>query len=476
VERNYFVKFSYRFNSLLTLAAGPLGPAPLRILAPGETVTSPAIHLGPLHGTFDQAVGQWHRHLRRSVIPSRPAGREMFTVAGRVVEEPAEWILREVDIAAEMGVEGFMVDAGWYGKKFGPWPDLRGDWTEGAWLPGGLAGVRDYIHKHGLLFGLWHEAEAIAPKSHLAEQHPEWTLRTDAGRIVADSLNLARPDTAQFFAETVLRIIRDYRADFYKLDFNTDSKEGGQNLRDGWAESELWRHCEVLYQTYDRVLCECPNVVLENCASGGGRNDLGLLSRFHYSCESDWSLHPYAIRAINALTLFIPPEAIAYYHNHIAGTHHRADLDTHLRVTLFAVPIFVGFGAQDADRSTEFFRQTRRYIELHKGFCRPVLANQPAVFHHTPDIGVTGPADWCVLEYAARDATRGYVGLFKLTNTLVPYRLRLRGIDPVRDYEVTFDNRGKKFIVAGRDLELHGLSIELDTALTSELVLYSQVI
>ena len=472
---NYFIKFSHRFKTALTFETGPLGPAPLWVIAPGETITSPAIHLGPLHGTVDHAVGQWHRHLRTSVIPPRPPGREMFTIAGRVVEEPGDWILREVDIATAMGVEGFMVDAGWYGDKFSPWPDQRGDWYEGSWLPGGLAGVRDYIHQQGLLFGLWHEAEAIASTSNLAKQHPDWTLSTDNGRKIAQILNLGRQDAANFFQETVLRVIRDSQADFYKLDFNTDVGEGGQNLRDGWAESELWRHCEALYQTYDRVLRECPNVALENCGAGGGRNDLGMLSRFHYCCESDWSVHPYAIRAINAMTLFIPPEAIAYYHNHIAGAHQRADLDTHLRVTLFATPIFVGFGAQDADRTNEFFRKTRRYIELHKGFCRPVLANQPSVFHHTPDIGVTGPAEWCVLEYAARDAARGYAGVFKLSSGAAEYQFRPRGINPAHNYEVTLDNRGHRFVVAGQELERHGLAIRLDSALTSELVMYSQV-
>ena len=64
-----------------------------------------------------------------------------------------------------MGAEAFMVDAGWYGAKFGDWPALRGDWNEGDWLPGGSAGIRNRCHKKGLLFGLWHEAESISKKS-----------------------------------------------------------------------------------------------------------------------------------------------------------------------------------------------------------------------------------------------------------------------------------------------------------------------
>jgi alpha-galactosidase len=206
-----------------------------------------------------------------------------------------------------------------------------------------------------------------------------------------------------------------------------------------------------------------------------------MLSRFHYACESDWSVMPYSIRAINAMSLFLPPEAICYYHNHVnwmgVQAHQLADADTHLRVTLFAVPIFVGFGAQNADRSTEFFRKTRRYIELHKGFCRPVLAGHPRVYHHTPDIGLFTPADWCVLEYGTPDRQRGYAGIFRLSSSLgtsarAEYLFRPRGLDLGRTYEITLDNLQQTFSAPGHELALRGLPIHLDSALTSELVLY----
>ena len=472
---SFVAEFAFCHGSLLSFRVGPLGPAPLRVIAPGETVTSPEVHLGPMHGTLDDAVAHWHRHMRASVVPPRPRGKEMYAAAGRVVEEPDEWILKEIDIAAEMGIEAFMVDAGWYGDKVSRWPELRGDWHEGSWLPGGIAGVRNHAHAKGLLFGLWHEAEAVSGKSQLCREHPDWVLNTDNGRACGQSLDLANPEAARFFTDSVRRIVKDFELDFYKLDYNVSPGEGGQTLTSGYAESEFWRHTEVLYKTYEQVLEENPSVCLENCASGGSRNDLGMLSRFHYCCESDWSAFPYSIRAINALSLFIPPEAIAYYHNHMQHAHQTADLDTHLRVTLFGVPIYVGFGAQDADRSTPCFQKTRRYIALHKGFCRPVLAGNPVVYHHTPDIGLFQHADWCVLEYAQPDRARGYAGVFKLTGSQEPYRLRLRGAHRGAEYEVTLDNGQQVFRASGRELAGDGLVIRLDSALTSELVMYRQV-
>jgi alpha-galactosidase len=426
---------------------------------------------------MDAAVAAWHRHVRSSIVPARPVGKEMYTIAGRVVEEPGDWILKEIDIAAEMGVEAFMVDAGWYGAKFDGWWEQRGDWNEGSWLPGGLKGIREHCQQKGLLFGLWNEIEAISQKSELKAKHPDWVLKTDNGREIADTLDLANPEVARFVEDTVLRLVKEHQLDFYKLDYNVDVRKGGQTERDGYLESEFWRHHEVIHRTYDRVRRECPNVCLENCASGGGRNDIGMLARFHYLCESDWSVHPIAIRALNTLSLFIPPEALCYYHNHANWSaerqaHFTADMDTHLRVTLFAVPIYVGFGAQDADRSTEFYQKTKRYLALHRGFCRPVLAGHPVVYHHTPDIGVLKPAEWCVLEYATQDHTRGYAGVFRLGVGAGEYRLRLRGVDLGANYQVTLDNGVQRFAMSGRELALGGLPIALDSALTSELVMY----
>lgn len=469
---NYFAEYANRPEQFLSFSVGPLGPAPLRVIASGETVSSPEVHLGIMHSGFDAAVHAWHRHLRTSVVPRRPRGKEMYSLAGRVVEEPDEWILREVDIAAEMGVEAFMVDAGWYGEEFAAWWERRGDWFEGNWLPGGIAGIRDYVHNKGMLFGLWMEPETVMPRSKLFREHPDWVLKTDDGAQVSDVLNLGSPDAAKYVEDSVTRVIRDFKLDFYKLDYNATTFEGGQNLVSGYAEHEAWRHFEVVHRLYDRVRREFPDVTLENCASGGGRNDLGMMSRFHYCCESDYSTFPLSIRAINSMTLFLPPEAICYYHNHIHYAHHTADLDTHLRVTLFAVPIFVGFGAQDADRSTTYYARTREYIDLAKTFCRPIMAEGPAVFHHTPDIGLLRPADWCVLEYASQDRLRAYAGLFRLSATAPSeYLFRPRGLDLSRDYEVTLHNSSQRLLISGAELIGSGVVVTLDAALTSELLL-----
>jgi alpha-galactosidase len=196
------------------------------------------------------------------------------------------------------------------------------------------------------------------------------------------------------------------------------------------------------------------------------------MGRMHYACESDYSTFPLSIRAINTLTLFLPPEALCYYHNHIGYAHQTADLDTHLRVTLFATPIFVGFGAQDADRTTPYYEKTRRYIELAKTFCRPIMANRPEVYHHTPDIGLLDPAEWCVLEYAAPDGSAAFAGVFRLSGAgPSEHVFRPRGLDLAKAYDVTLDNRRATLRISGWELATHGVPVRLEAPLTSELIL-----
>ena len=494
-SRNWVAEFTYKDSlsiqptdlggewvNLLSFRAGPLGPAPLRIIAPGETVNSPDLHIGPLHCSLDAAIQAWQQHMRASVVPPRPQGREMYSMTGHVVEYTGDWLLHEIDLAAEMGVEAFVVDAGWYGDEFGGWPERRGDWYPGNWLPGGLDGVREYIHKKGMAFGLWIEPEQVGSKSKALAEHPDWLLKTAAGRVLGKRdttpLDLSNPEAARFVEEAVLRAVRDFKVDILKIDYNVRVHEGGQSLRDGYLEQESWRHCEVIYRLFDRINREFPHVVLETCASGGGRNDVGMLSRFHYGCESDLSWFPLSIRAINGLGTFLPPECIAYYHNHNMHAHQTADLDTHLRVSLFTNTVFVGFGDATTDHSTAHYQTVKRYIALAKSFCYPIMKQPALVYHHTPGIGVTTPAPWCVLEYASPDRRRAYAGIFMLSpdrGADNQYLFRPCGLDQSLEYDVSLDNEQQVIRMTGKELARDGLLVRLDSALTSQLLLFNAV-
>ena len=162
-------------------------------------------------------------------------------------------------------------------------------------------------------------------------------------------------------------------------------------------------------------------------------------------------------------------------HNHINYAHQLADIETHLRVSLFAMPVFVGFGAQNADRNSVYFEKTREYIALAKTFCRPVMENGAVVYHHTPYIGMVRPVSFCVLEYGMKDKSRGYCGIFKLNSGRETYNLRLTGIDESKTYEITRKNNGNKFQISGFEFADTGINITLENINTSELILYKSM-
>ena len=93
--------------------------------------------------------------------------------------------------------------------------------------------------------------------------------------------------------------------------------------REGFVESSYWRYYEALYAVYERLRARYPDVIFENCAGGGGRSDLGLVSLFSHTWVTDWQIAPRAFSITNGMTMALPPEhvdrLIAGQNGHITG-------------------------------------------------------------------------------------------------------------------------------------------------------------
>jgi alpha-galactosidase len=116
-----------------------------------------------------------------------------------------------------------------------------------------------------------------------------------------------------------------------------------------------------------------------------------------------------------------------------------------------------------------------RWLTLYKEFVRPFMSTG-RIYHHTPTLAGPDPQGWGVLELASRDRSRAIAGLFQLASPSEPeYRLRFRGLDVSRRYRVTFDNAGETCELSGVALVKDGLTIRLESALTSELIVCQAV-
>lgn len=458
--------------------AGPAGPGPLRVVAPGETVATPAIHLGYLFGDLDEAVQAMHEHVRAGVFLPQPEGRAdrvVYNHWGYVRHELTEAALRhEIDVAREVGAELFVVDAGWFGGAGSNWATTVGDWRPGDRLPDGLEPVFAYARERGLLYGLWMDAERIGPESQTARDHPDWLMRRD-GAPVGTALDLANPEAAAWLEGEIDRLVDTYDLDLFRLDYNVDVWEGGYRERDGYYENALWRHYEALYGIFDRLHRRRPRLLLENCSSGGGRTDLGLLRRFHYTWITDWQLAPRNIKIFNGMTLALPPEACDRNAGVGQDSHWRGDLDTQMRSCMLGHFTLTGIYPPGGRANPDHLDRVRHHVQVYKEQIRPWLRSC-RLYHHTPVLEGSEPEGWCALELVSRDRRRAACALFRLAGAAEPeYRLRPRGLDPGLTYRVTSDNTAMGFERDGLALRDQGIGIRLDRPLASELLLIEVV-
>ena len=210
------------------------------------------------------------------------------------------FVLKQVESAKKLGLEYFVVDAGWFGPAK-DWASVRGDWKErpDGWLGGRLAEVADAVRGAGMKFGFWLEAEIADSGSEIVREHPEYFREIRGGRY----LDFARDDARGYLLETVSGLVRKYGASFIKFDFNSDPRidPSGRDFADYNAG----------YRRFLREVRERnPGIYLEGCASGGLMMDLGWARDFDSFWLSDNQSPVHGLRIAKDTMLRLPPRTI----------------------------------------------------------------------------------------------------------------------------------------------------------------------
>jgi alpha-galactosidase len=474
-------------REMLHVRLGPSSPAPMRMIQPGETITTPKVHIGHLTGDLDAVVQAAHTHIRRSVIRTSPrmprplVTQNSYGSCGldALTEES---VLADVELAHELGCEVYMMDAGWFGK--GPaarrshplYARFMGDWVPGEWFPRGLQPMVDSIKKKGMLFGLWIEPEAIGLESEIYKQHPDWVVTREGKPVphLAERLNIdySKPEVTAWIEAELVRIIRDYRVDVIRFDGAPMSTHIGERREAGYTENITWHHYEFLYGLMERLTAQFPDLLIENCCGGGGRLDLGILARSHRTQITDHAAMPRNIQILNGISLMLPPELCLVFPFYPGVRASLADLDSVMRSALFAGFCNAGITKRISDQHPYYLATVKRYISLYKTFVAPLLSSGCRVYHHTPFIRIEEPnrTPYCVWEYVSGDAKSAMIGVFKLTDAAEVCHFVPRGLDVGRKYRITFDNAGTTADVDGYTLQQQGMTVNLPRALSSELL------
>ncbi|MDD6144634.1 MAG: alpha-galactosidase [bacterium] len=204
----------------------------------------------------------------------------------------AEKLLAIAEKAASAGVELFVLDDGWFGRRNSDDCSL-GDWyVNEEKLPGGLAPLSDSIHALGMQFGLWMEPEMISPDSDLYRAHPDWCLhvpgRPRSTRRNQLVLDMSRADVQDYVIDAVTRALGSARIEYVKWDMNRNFAEAGSALLPADRQGEVHhRYMLGLYRVLEEITSRFPHVLFESCSGGGGRFDLGMLHYMPQTWTSD---------------------------------------------------------------------------------------------------------------------------------------------------------------------------------------------
>ena len=187
-----------------------------------------------------------------------------------------DFVMKQVKRAGELGLEYFVIDAGWFGPK-GDWGSTRGDWKErpDGWLGGRLADISKAVRASGMKFGLWIEAETAADNSEVMRKHPEYFCVQHGARF----LDFTRADARGHLHAAIDDLVKKYGIEFIKFDFNCEA------------------HIDA-------------GIYLEGCASGGLMMDLGWARDFDSFWLSDNQSPIYGLRIAKETMLRLPPRKI----------------------------------------------------------------------------------------------------------------------------------------------------------------------
>ena len=255
-------------------------------LEPDATFTAPEAALVCSPSGLGQMSRQFHRAIREHLIQDPHAGARRPVLINNweatYFSFDAEKLADIAKTAAPLGIELFVMDDGWFGKRDDDNSGL-GDWVVNhSKLPGGLEALVPRLKELGMSFGIWIEPEMVSEDSDLYREHPDWALRIP-GRVPARGrnqlvLDFSRPEVRRRVYGQIKAVLASADVSYVKWDMN-------RSLSDVWSaalppqrQGEVFhRYVLGVYEMLDQLRRDFPHILIEGCAGGGGRFDAGML-------------------------------------------------------------------------------------------------------------------------------------------------------------------------------------------------------
>ena len=290
-----------------------------KVLKPGDKFTSVPVAVGTVTGDFEKAIAEmtsYRRVIRRPNEDNEKLAIIFNDYMHCLWSNPTtEKEIPLIDAAAEMGCEYYCIDAGWYSPGF--WWDSVGEWQVSLErFPGGLTEVMDYIRSKGMIPGIWLEIEVMGIRCRLAEQVPDDWFFVRHGKRVYDrsrfQLDFRNPEVRAFADEVIDRFVNEYHVGYIKMDYNIEPGIGTEVDADSFGDG-LLGHERAYLQWIDDIFERYPDLIIENCSSGGLRMDYAMLSRHSIQSTSDMDNdRMVATISANAPSVLTPEQAAVW--------------------------------------------------------------------------------------------------------------------------------------------------------------------
>ena len=402
-------------------------------LAPGETYASPEIVAAYSGQGLSKLSRKFHDHVRtkllRPAMRSKPRPVHYNTWEAVYFDHDVEKLKELATRAAEIGVERFVLDDGWFGGRRHDRAGL-GDWTVSRDVyPDGLGPLVDHVTGLGMEFGLWFEPEMVNPDSDLYRAHPDWVLGLEGVEQIPFrsqlALDISRPEVADYLFHAIDAILRDHDISYIKWDMNRDLSHPG----DSSGVPRAFAQVGALYALLDRVRHAHPYVEIESCSSGGARADMGVLAHSDrvWTSDSNDALDRQVIQ--RGASFFLPLEVLGCHVGpakcHVTGRR--------LSMEMRAATALMGHMGLELNLLTERTADLdvlKNAIDLHK--------KHRALLHNGDVFRLDSAPQLIASGVIARDKSEAIYSVAYVASDakVLPGRFQFTGLDPQRSYRL----------------------------------------
>ena len=284
-----------------------------------------------------------------------------------------------INAAAKAGCDYFVIDAGWYADINEKWWTAVGLWQPSIQrFPGGLPKLLNHIKTKGMKPGLWLEIEVAGINSPLKDKPDSWFMLRHGQRVKENGrllLDFRNPEVIAHANTVVDRLVQVYGASYIKMDYNINALMGTELNAESFGQG-LLEHNRAVVKWYKNIQIKYPELVVENCGSGGCRMDYAMLSQTQLQSSSDqYDYRKYPAILVGCMAAVIPEQLAIWSYPKRDGNAKEASFNM--------VNAMLGRIHQSghlAEISTASFEQVKTGIAVYKKTIAPIIPHSIPFF------------------------------------------------------------------------------------------------